>query len=94
MVTESVGAGEANEKILKQIPWNSNTVWIRITMWKSAMYEYEYSENGKDYCKMDGEEQFQASPCTWTGMKLVLAVWNIKNRTSTGWADIDFIRFE
>ena len=94
IVTENVGAGKADEKMLKQLPWNSDVLWIRIMMQDGAIYGYAYSENGKDYCKIDGGEKFQASPCTWTGMKLVLAAWNIKNRTSTGWADIDFIRFE
>ena len=51
IVTENVGAGKADEKMLKQLPWNSDVLWIRIMMQDGAIYGYAYSENGKDYCK-------------------------------------------
>lgn len=79
-VTGTSGAGEARERLVYRIPWNSEEVRIRISMQKGAVYSYTYSADGKCYKPLMGNSLFSASACTWTGMKLVLAACNIENK--------------
>ena len=92
-VTGPSGAGEAQERQLYRIIWDSEEVRIRITMRKGAVYSYAYSADGKNYKQLPGNALFSASACTWTGMKIAFAACNVENKTSKGWADIDYIRF-
>lgn len=85
-------AGEAREELGTVAPLPlCGPVWIRMHVRGKALASFAYSTDGELYQAIPGE--FSIDRAAWTGTKVALAARNEANVTSSGYCDVDYVRF-
>ncbi|HSP82744.1 MAG TPA: glycoside hydrolase 43 family protein [Gillisia sp.] len=89
-VNENAERGNAEkERVIKKL--DSNSITLRVRVDKNEMCTFSYSENGKDFVKID--ETFKALPGKWIGAKVGLFATQEEKINDSGYADFDWFRF-
>ena len=89
-VNENAEKGNAEkERVIKKL--NGNSITLRVSIDKNEMCTFSYSENGKDFVKID--ETFKALPGKWIGAKVGLFATQEEKINDSGYADYDWFRF-
>lgn len=89
-VNENAEKGNAEkEHDIKKL--NDNSITLRVSVDKNEMCTFSYSENGKDFVKID--ETFKALPGKWIGAKVGLFATQEEKINDSGYADFDWFRF-
>ncbi|WP_029034404.1 glycoside hydrolase family 43 protein [Salinimicrobium terrae] len=89
---EAENADEGNpeqKKRLKKL--SGNEVYFRVEVDKGARTTFSFSENGKNFSKVD--EDFTAKEGKWVGAKVGLFATKEKKINDSGYADFDWFRF-
>ncbi|MCD8540373.1 MAG: family 43 glycosylhydrolase, partial [Leadbetterella sp.] len=87
---ELAGAGRGEkEKIIREI--RQNTVYFRVEVRKGALCDFYYSEDGKNFIKMN-ETPFQAQKGHWIGARIGYIAARREDTNDSGYMNIDWFR--
>src|SRR5690606_18238017 len=86
-VNDNAEKGNAEkERVIKKL--NGNSITLRVSLDKNEMCTFSYSENGKDFSKVD--EAFKALPGKWIGAKVGIFAIQEEKTNDSGYADYDW----
>lgn len=90
-VSDIQQAGQAEERLLAQIPYGSDRVFLRMKVESGRNFQFFYSADGETYHPIGFVCPLVKA--TWTGAKLCL--WSANKRNCPGgWGVYDFVRIE
>ena len=84
--------GEAVETVEDFYPYDGDTVYLRLELYKEKKYRFSWSADGIRYRRIG--DVFTLNRATWTGAKLCLWACNRDNKISEGYGDYEFIYIE
>lgn len=84
--------GEAREELAAACPWEGDSVYLKVEVYKNKTYQFFCSSDGIRYLLL-GEAQ-PLSRATWTGAKLCLWSASKNNLISKGYGEYEFIHVE
>ncbi|MFT4107266.1 MAG: glycoside hydrolase 43 family protein [Lacrimispora sp.] len=91
-VTEKEFEGEAEEQPFASVPYDGDTVYFRLELFKNKTYRFAWSPDGIRYTSIGGANPLARA--TWTGAKLCLWSANKRNFISEGYGEYEFIHIE
>lgn len=90
---ENIGAERTGiEKEVASMQINGNHFFIRLQLQKGGLYNFSFSEDGKDFIRIG--KTFTAKPGKWVGAKIGFFCSRTNPTNNAGYADIDYIRFD
>lgn len=92
IVTEKEFEGAAAEHFQASIPYEGDTVYLKLELFKNKTYCFFWSEDGIRYTAIGGSNPLCRA--TWTGAKLCLWSANKNNLISEGYGEYEFIHIE
>lgn len=87
---EYAGEAKEDESMIAPLP-PDGPVWIRMSVSRDAMASFAYSADGTRYQEIAGCFPFDRA--AWTGAKVALSARNGANVASSGYCDVDYVRF-
>lgn len=84
--------GEAVEEPQISVPYEGDTVYLRMELFKNKTYCFSWSTDGIRYTAIGGPNPLRRA--TWTGAKLCLWSANKNNLISEGYGEYEFIHIE
>lgn len=84
--------GEAVETVAASCPYDGETVYLRMELYKEKKYQFSWSADGIRYQLIGDPVPLERA--TWTGAKLCLWACNRDNAVSEGYGDYEFIYIE
>lgn len=84
--------GEAIEELTETCPYEGDTVYLRMELFKEKRYQFAWSSDGIRYHRIGGPVTLDRA--TWTGAKLCLWSCNRDNVKSEGYGEYEFIHIE
>lgn len=90
--TDIQQAGQAEEQLAWELPWEADTAYLRVTLTGGQTYRFYYSADGESYQPIG--DALPLEKATWTGAKLCLWCANRKNTESLGCGEYAWFRVE
>ncbi|WP_312501063.1 glycoside hydrolase 43 family protein [Lacrimispora sp.] len=91
-VTQKEYEGEAKEIREVACPYEKDTVYLKVEVFRNKTYRFFWSADGIRYTAIGGANPLRRA--TWTGAKLCLWSSNKNNVISEGYGEYDFIHIE
>ena len=79
-------------RVINRAAINASEFYLRVTMRKGSIYHFSFSTDNNDF--IDFKEEFIATPGKWIGAKLGFFCIRKSATNDSGFADIDWLRFE
>jgi beta-xylosidase len=92
MYTGSYFQGFDKTELVASVPLSDNTCYLRVQVDKNAQCQFFYSTSDQQYEQIGSE--FKAAAGMWIGAKVGLFSINPNMQESSGYADVDWFRFQ